>query len=90
MNFDLKIKKSLKIIKKGLKLAAPHPLIVNFSGGKDSLCALHLVQQVTDNYICIFAKSSLDFPDVIRAVEETAKEQEIELYFHYKRQNYKI
>ena len=79
--FKFKLKRTFKIIKRAIKLSEPNPLIVNFSGGKDSLVVLHLIRRLTDNFICIFCKSSLDFPQVIEAVETTAKDLDVELHF---------
>lgn len=59
---DLRIRESLTIIKEAVKKSALIPLIINFSGGKDSLTMLDLVQKVTDNFICCYMATGIDLP----------------------------
>lgn len=60
---ELRIRESLSIIENAVKKSALVPLIINFSGGKDSLTMLDLVQKVTDNFICCYMTTGIDFPE---------------------------
>jgi 3'-phosphoadenosine 5'-phosphosulfate sulfotransferase (PAPS reductase)/FAD synthetase len=45
------------------------PLIVNFSGGKDSMVLLDLVRQTTDKYVCFYMVSGIEFAEAIDFVK---------------------
>ncbi|KKM17398.1 hypothetical protein LCGC14_1676140 [marine sediment metagenome] len=49
------------------------PLFIQFSGGRDSMAMLGLVQEVTDNYICTYMATGLEFKGVIPFVKETCR-----------------
>ena len=49
------------------------PLFIQFSGGRDSMAMLGLVQEVTDNYICTYMATGLEFHGVIQFVKETCE-----------------
>lgn len=83
-----KIKQTQKIIKRAGKKSNPIPLIINFSGGKDSLLLLDLVQKITDNFICFYCISGIEFPETIESVKKTAESRELELFFSHP-QDYK-
>ena len=73
-----KINKSTSIIKKATEKTS-QPLIVNFSGGKDSYALLDLVQQVTSNFICFYMVSGIDLKESLRHVEEVCQEVDVRL-----------
>ena len=56
------------------------PLIVNFSGGKDSCCTLLLALDVTDDVECLYMKSGIDLPGSIEFVERQAKRFGVKLH----------
>jgi len=70
---DYRIQESVQIIEKAVHQSALVPLIVNFSGGKDSSVLLDLTQKVTDRFICCFTISGIEFPEVIEYAEESCK-----------------
>jgi phosphoadenosine phosphosulfate reductase len=76
---DYRIKQSQAIIDNALRRSALVPLIVNFSGGKDSLVLLDLVQQVTDRFICMYMKTGIEFSENIQFVTETADSLQVKL-----------
>ena len=79
---DSKVRRSLVVIRYALQRSA-QPLIVNFSGGKDSLVLLDLVDRVTDDFLCMYCMSGIEFPETIEAVKRTSKERGVDLYFSY-------
>ena len=46
------------------------PLIVNFSGGKDSLVCLMLALEASDNVECLFMDSGQELPNTLAYVEK--------------------
>lgn len=59
------------------------PLIIQFSGGRDSMSILGLVLEVTDNFVCCYMSSGMEFDDVIPFVEETCRQLEVPLLISY-------
>jgi len=59
------------------------PLIVNFSGGKDSSCVLNLVMDVTQNVMCFYMASGQDLPGAIDYARESVARfgQELEVSY---------
>ena len=49
------------------------PLIVNFSGGKDSLVCLMLALEASDNVECLFMDSGQELPNTLAYVEKQCK-----------------
>ncbi len=54
------------------------PLTVSFSGGKDSLVALHLTKEI-DKPIVIFNNTGIEMPETIETVQKVVKDWELEL-----------
>jgi phosphoadenosine phosphosulfate reductase len=81
MNQD-KINQSLKIVSEAQQCAkeAETPLLVNFSGGKDSSAVLLLAKEVTDNIELIFMKSGLELPNTIEFVQAEADRLGLKLH----------
>lgn len=79
-NLDLRIQESFNIIKRVLK-ETKVPLIINYSGGKDSSVLLDLAQKVTDNFVCCFAISGIEFMEAIKFVEKSCKARGVKLLF---------
>ncbi|MFW9971718.1 MAG: phosphoadenosine phosphosulfate reductase family protein [Candidatus Odinarchaeota archaeon] len=78
-----KVKESLDIIRKAKKESGNISLVVNFSGGKDSTLLLELVKKVTDDFICFYCSSGIEFPETIDSVKNIAKEKDLELLFSH-------
>ena len=70
---DWRVEKSQKIIQDAVKDSSLIPLIVNFSGGKDSTVLLDLVQKVTDNFICCYMVSGIQFPESIEYAQRSCE-----------------
>jgi len=70
---SLKIARALVTIKKAVKYSGDMPLILNFSGGRDSSCIMLLARQVTDKIECLYMKSGMDLPGSIEFVERQCR-----------------
>jgi len=55
------------------------PLIIQFSGGKDSMAMVGLVREVTDNFICSYMKTGIEFPEAITFAKDTARKLNFDL-----------
>lgn len=55
------------------------PLIVQFSGGNDSMAMLGLVREVTENFVCSFMATGLEFKGVVQFVKETCAKMGVRL-----------
>jgi len=55
------------------------PLIVQFSGGKDSMAMVSLVQEITDNFIGCYMQTDIDFPAAISFAKESASNLNFDL-----------
>ena len=80
---DMRIRETLEIIEVAVKQSATVPLIINFSGGKDSLCLLDLVQRITNNFMCSYMVSGIEFPEAIDFVKETCSRLGVKLLLSY-------
>lgn len=76
---DARIKESFSIIEKTVKKTGETPLIVNFSGGKDSMVLLDLVRQVTDKYVCFYMVSGIEFAEAIEFVKVQCDKLDVKL-----------
>lgn len=56
------------------------PLIVNFSGGKDSLVCLSLALKVTDNVECCYADGGFELPETLPYIKLRCKEFGVKLH----------
>jgi phosphoadenosine phosphosulfate reductase len=50
------------------------PLIIQFSGGRDSMALLGLVREVTANFVCAYMATGLEFDGVLQFVRQTSKQ----------------
>ena len=48
------------------------PIIIQFSGGKDSMAMVGMVQEVTDNYVLGFMETGIEFPELVQFVKDSA------------------
>lgn len=55
------------------------PLIIQFSGGKDSMAVLGLVREMTENFVCAYMATGLEFNGVVQFVRKTCKEMGVTL-----------
>jgi phosphoadenosine phosphosulfate reductase len=58
------------------------PVSVSYSGGKDSLATLLLVNDVVPEYDIIFADTGLEFPETLENVQQVARELSKPLKIH--------
>lgn len=49
------------------------PITVSYSGGKDSLVVLNLVNECVGNYDILFADTGIEFPETVQNIDEIAK-----------------
>jgi phosphoadenosine phosphosulfate reductase len=80
---DLKIKTTQDVVREAATKSKNIPLIINFSGGKDSLSLLQLVREVTDNFRCFYMVSGIEFPEAITFAQSTCDKFGVELLLSY-------
>jgi len=56
------------------------PLIINFSGGKDSLVCLSLAMKVSDQVECCYADGGFELPSTLPYIKERCKEFGVKLH----------
>lgn len=69
---EYKVKQAFDIIHHALEIFDSKKIAVAFSGGKDSLVALHLAMQVIESPLVIFNNTTVEFPETLRFVSELA------------------
>ena len=69
---------SVKFLRK-LHDRHPLPIVVSYSGGKDSLVALHLTLEALGEPILLFNDTGLEMPDTVRNVELVAEKYGLRL-----------
>lgn len=75
-----KVERSLKVLREVVaKKDKEIPLIVNFSGGKDSVTCLLLAKKVTDNVVAFYVDGGFDLPDTLPYVKKQAKKYGVKL-----------
>ncbi len=82
-NHDLFYKYKVKQAKEILRIANQifhGSLAVAFSGGKDSLVALHLALEINPEIPVVFNSTTVEFPETIEYVKRLAKEWNFKLY----------
>lgn len=67
-----RIEESKGIIRNTLE-RSDKPLVVQFSGGKDSMVMVGLVREVTDRFVCSYMATGIDFPEARLFAEQSAK-----------------
>lgn len=77
-DLNKKINKSVEIINRAAKLTN-EPLIVNFSGGKDSLACLTLAKKTGREIKALYMDSGMELPNTLPFVCQRCKELGIEL-----------
>lgn len=68
-----RLAESRALVRKVASLSGDTPLIIQFSGGKDSMAMLGLVQEVTSNFVCAFMATGLELPGVVKFVKDTCR-----------------
>ena len=65
-----RLEESRRVVKM-IAALSKKPLIIQFSGGRDSMAMLGLVQEVTSNFVCAFMATGMEFKECISFVKET-------------------
>ncbi len=70
------IQKSIQLLRKVVhsRLSQDIPLLINFSGGKDSLTCLLLSLKATDNVECLYMDSGMELPNTLEYVKKRCSE----------------
>lgn len=80
LSLEEKIKRSRELLEKVVKMKDNDlPLIINFSGGKDSVTCLLLARMVTDNVVAFYVDGGFDLPDTLPYIEKQCKRFNIKL-----------
>jgi len=69
---EQRIEESSIIIKQAIQ-QTDKPLVIQFSGGRDSMVMLKLVQEVTDNFVCSYMQTGIDFPESVEFAKLSAR-----------------
>lgn len=85
VNDDLKgkIERSLSAMREHLpvrEFSAEYPLIVNFSGGKDSTACLLLARELTDHVEALYMDAGFELPNTLDYVRDRAHELGVKLH----------
>lgn len=79
MSLDSKIESAKKRIR-SLTLMPERPIIVNFSGGKDSSTALHVTLEALERVEAVFMDSSIMLPGSVDFVKRFCDEMDVRLH----------
>lgn len=77
-----RIAESKAIIEAAIRESHEH-LIIQFSGGRDSLAMVGLVKEVTKNFVCGYMVSGIEFQQAVDFAGKMARKLEIPLLFSY-------
>ncbi len=72
--------RALKFLSVMASKLSSKPVVVSFSGGKDSLVSLDLAVRAGLNPVMLFNDTGLELPETVETVERTAKHYGVELY----------
>jgi len=75
-----KVEESIGIIREINERRGDYPLIINFSGGRDSSSVLLLALEVTDEIECLFMSSGMDLPGSIEFVRRECARHGLKLH----------
>lgn len=89
MTLAKKVERSMRIIREAVDRKSGAPLIVNFSGGKDSSAVLLLAMDATDDIELLYMESGLDLPGSVEFVQEQAKRWGFKLHMTNPVRDYK-
>lgn len=78
-SLDIKIARSKQVIREAAKRSGDIPLIINFSGGKDSMCVLELTREITNNFVCFYMVSGIEFPEAVEFVKSVCEKLGVKL-----------
>ena len=68
-----KVKQSRKILRKAIQIYPNTPIVVSFSGGKDSLCSLLITKEEINDFKIIFLNTGVEFPETVEYTKKIIK-----------------
>lgn len=74
-----RLAESRKLVKEIAMMANGKPLIIQFSGGKDSMAMLGLVMETGAQFVCAYMATGLEFPGVLQFVRSTCQKLGVKL-----------
>lgn len=81
MSLDEKVEKSVTLLSHMNSVRREGvPFILNFSGGKDSLCCLTLLRKITDDVECCYADGGFELPQTLEYVKRKCGELGVRLH----------
>jgi len=81
MSLEKKEKIGLDLLKQVIEeKRSDLPLIINFSGGKDSLICLSMAMKVYDNVECCYADGGFELPETLPYIKKRCKEFGVKLH----------
>lgn len=75
---DRAIEQSHSVIKQ-IAALSNKPLVIQFSGGRDSMALVGLVKDVTSDFICSFMQTGIDFPQAVDFAKHSARVLDVPL-----------
>lgn len=75
-----RLEESRALVKKVVE-KADKPLIIQFSGGKDSMALIGLVREITDKFLCCYMITGIEFPKAIEFAGNMARELGVGILF---------
>jgi 3'-phosphoadenosine 5'-phosphosulfate sulfotransferase (PAPS reductase)/FAD synthetase len=80
LTFDEKLKRSLKVLRSvAKKKDKKTPLIVNYSGGKDSTACLLLAKEVTDDVVAFYVDGGFELAETLVHIKKECKRHKVKL-----------
>ena len=74
-----RLDESRALVREVVAKSTEKPLILQFSGGRDSMAVLGLVKEVTDNFVCAYMATGLEFKGILQFVRQTCKDLGVRL-----------
>ena len=69
-----------KVVIRWASSQTDNPLVIQFSGGKDSMAMVGLTQEVTSNFVLGFMETGIEFPEAIEFVKSSADKLGVTLH----------
>ena len=87
MDLNVKIEIAKKVIKKLIE-ATDGKIAVAFSGGKDSLVALHITMDIVRKPTVLFVDTTVEFPETKRYIQQLSKKWRLKIHVVRATDNY--
>jgi len=79
---DQRIAESRKVVSE-IAAESEKPLVIQFSGGRDSMAMVGIVREVTDHFVCAYMLSGLEFDGELEFVSATCETYGLPLVVSY-------